>query len=266
MSTGAQAQAVQVVSPAEWARRFKVRKGFARHGARDVDIPRLTLDETKDLMNLTGIHEGVLGPLRRAAVKLDWIIIVRPVKISAMFHCGDFDKLPKPMAIKAKCHPETGMVMFKDQADFDLALTDQRIEPGYAEMYGLHIDPTPTTVPGEPTPLHYLVNKKGQRYYSDMDLYDVLDGTTGRQVILGTGAPDKPFSGINWRRELDILINILRPMGTDYALIDHGPQRQWVKHDDTVQWLESLTVFFPDGLVFILEPREIDGFFALMAL
>ncbi len=31
-------------------------------------------------------------------------------------------------------------------------------------------------------------------------------------------------------------------------------------------WHEPLTVFFPDGLVFILEPREIDGFFALMAL
>ena len=72
--------------------------------------------------------------------------------------------------------------------------------------------------------------------------------STGRQVILGTGAPDKPFSGVNWRRELDILINIMRPLGTDFALIDHGPQRQWVKHDDTVTWHEPLSVFCPDGL------------------
>lgn len=263
MSTGAQALAV---SPAEWARRFNAKKGFERHGARGVDIPPLTLDETRHFMGVTGIHEGVLGPLRRAAVKLDWIIMVRPVKISAMFHCGDFDKLPKPMAIKAECHPLTGMVMFNDQADFDLALTDRRIQPGYAQINGLHIDPEPTSVPGQPAPLHYLVNEKGQRYFSDLDLYDVLDGVTGRQVILGTGAPDKPFSGVNWRRELDILINIMRPLGTDFALIDHGPQRQWVKHDDTVVWHEPLSVFCPDGLVFVLPPSEIDRFIALMAL
>ena len=62
------------------------------------------------------------------------------------------------------------------------------------------------------------------------------------------------------------MINILRHMGTDYALIDHGPQRQWVKHNHDTFWIEPLTVFFPDGLVFVLEPMEIEGFFYLMEL
>lgn len=248
------------ISPMEWARRFGARKGFPRHGAHEVDVTRLTLSETSAWMNKTGIHEGVLGPLRRAAIKLNWIIIVRPVKVSAMFHCADFDKLPKPMGIKAKCHPATGMVMFKDEADFQRAIVHGKINYGYAKVHGLRLDSTPVSVPGEPTPLRFLVNKKGQRYYSDMDLYDVLDGSTGRQVILGTGAENKPYSGVNWRRELDILINIMRPLGTDFALIDHGPQRQWVKHDHRTPWHEPLSVFSPEGFVFVLQPGEIKGF------
>ncbi|MGJ8639208.1 MAG: hypothetical protein ACSHYA_07415 [Opitutaceae bacterium] len=216
-------------------------------------------------MSETGIHEGVLGPLRRAATKLNWIIIVRPIKASAMFHCGDFDKLPKPMGIKAKCHPKTGMVMLKNEADFKAALTDKRIDPNYSHVHGLHLDPTPVTIAGTPQPLHYLVNKKGQRYYSDMDLYDVLSGTTGKQVILGTGNPDTPHSGINWRRELDILVNIMRPLGTDFALIDHGPQRQWVRHDHGTPWHEPLSVFCPDGEVFVLQPGKIEEFIRSLA-
>ena len=156
-----------IVSATEWIRRFRARTGFARHGSRQVDVPSLSLDQTSALMRGTGIHEGVLGPLRRAASKLNWIIMVRPVKVSAMFHCADFNKLPKPMAIKAKCHPATGMVMLENEADCKRALGDGRIEPGYAKMNGLALDPKPIAVPGEVKPLYYLVNNKGQRYYSD---------------------------------------------------------------------------------------------------
>lgn len=248
------------VSPQEWARRFRSRRPFARHGSFDVDVPRLSVTETADLMRRTGIHEGVLGPLRRAATKLDWFIFVRPVKTAAMFHCGDFDKLPKPMGIKAKCHPVTGMVMLEGEADFSRALVDGRIDPGYAKIHGLALDPTPVAVPGAPRPLHWLVNRKGQRYYSDMDLYDVLDAATGRPVILGTGAPETPHSGVNRRRELDILVNVLRPLGTDFALIDHGPQRQWVKHDHATPWHEPITVFCPGGDVHVLAPGTVDAF------
>ena len=251
-----------VVSPQEWARRFSARKGFARYGSPDTAVPRLTLDQTRSMMGATGIHEGVLGPLRRASAKLNWIIMVRPIKPSAMFHCGDFNKLPKPMAIKAKCHTVTGMVMLEGRADLDAALRDGRIDPGYAMRQGLTLDPAAAQVPHSSVPLHYLVNARGQRYYSDMDLFEVLDGDTGRQAILGTGNPAKPHSGVNLRRELDILVNIMRPLGTDFALIDHGPQRQWVKHDHTKQWHEPLSVFCPDGHVFVLQPPNIDGFIA----
>jgi hypothetical protein len=248
------------VSAREWARRFAERRRFARHGSHDVDLPGLSAGETADLMSSTGIHEGVLGPLRRAAHKLNWFVFVRPVKVSAMFHCGDFDKLPKPMGIKAKCHPVTGMVMLEGDEDFRRALSDGRIDPGYASIHGLHLDPTPVAVPGSARPLHYLVNRRGQRYYSDMDLYEVLDADTGRRVVLGTGDPSRPHSGVNRRRELDILINVLRPLGTDFALIDHGPQRQWVKHDHGTPWSEPITVFCPDGSVFVLPPGEVDSF------
>lgn len=250
------------VPPEEWARRFRARGSFDRYGSTGVQLPRLTLDQTRTLMNESGIHEGVLGPLRRASAKLDWIIFVRPVKVSAMFHCGDFDKLPKPMGIKAKCHPVTGMVMLEGPEDLARALTDGRIDPGYARVHGLTLDPTPVSVAGAPRPLHYLLNARGQKYYSDMDLYDVLDGSTGRQVILGTGAAGTPHSGVKNRRELDILINVLRPLGTDFALIDHGPQRQWVKHDHTTPWPEPVTVFCPDGEVFVLGPGKVDSFIA----
>jgi hypothetical protein len=248
------------VSPQEWARRFRTRRSFERHGSHEVDLPRLSLDRVRDLMNRSGIHEGVLGPLRRAATLLDWIIFVRPVKVSAMFHCGDFDKLPKPMGIKAKCNPVTGMVMFEGPDDFERALSDGRIDPGYARVHGLALGESPVPVPGASRPLHYLVNGRGQRYYSDMDLYDVLEGTTGRPVILGTGGT--PHSGVKNRRELDILINILRPLGTDFALIDHGPQRQWVKHDHHNPWPEPIAVFCPGGEVFVLPPGEVDSFIA----
>ena len=250
------------VSPQEWARRFRSRGSFERYGSREVDVSRPSLDQVRDLMNRTGIHEGVLGPLRRAATRLDWIIFVRPVKVSAMFHCADFDKLPKPMGIKAKCSPVTGMVMFESPADFERALSDGRVDPGYARVHGLALDASPVEVPGAARPLHYLVNGRGQRYYSDMDLYDVLDGTTRRQVILGTGATHTPHSGVKNRRELDILINALRPLGVDFALIDHGPQRQWVKHDHSNPWPESITVFCPGGEVFVLPPGEVDSFIA----
>lgn len=246
-----------VVSPQEWARRFSARRGVARAGAYDVtDLPKLELDEIANLSRSSGIHPDVLGPCRRAASKLNWIIMVRPIKTSAMFHVGDFDKLPKPMEVKAKCNAKTGMVMLKDEADFQKALSDGRINPAYAKANGLHLSVEPTMVQGRK--LYYLVNKRGQRFFSDMDLFEVLNGTTGRQIQLGRGL--SPTQGMANRRELDILINIMRRLGTDFALVQHGPERQWVKHDPTQSSSEPVTVFCPDGNVFILPPAQIDEF------
>ena len=129
-------------------------------------------------------------------------------------------------------------------------------EPSYAKANGLGIEPRSTIVQGRP--LHFLVNNKGQRFFSDMDLYEILDGATGRQVTLGSGL--SPTQGIKNRRELDILINIVRRLGTDFALIQHGPERQWVRHDYASSPTESITVFCPDGSVFILPPHQINAF------
>ncbi len=245
------------ISAREWTRRFAARPPLERAGAYEIrGLPRLPLKDIAALSKKSGVHPDVLGPCRRAAAKLNWFIMVRPIKASAMFHVGDFNKLPKPMAIKAKCHPSTGMVMLKNEADFKRALSDGRIDPGYARVNGLHIAPKPTFIQGRP--LHFLFNKKGQRFFSDMDLYEVLNGTTGRQVQLGRGGT--PTQGIKNRRELDILINTMRGLGTDFGLVQHGPDRQWVKHDHSKPNTESVTVFCPDGKVFILSHNEVIPF------
>ena len=46
-----------------------------------------------------------------------------------------------------------------------------------------------------------------------MDLYEVLDGGTGRS---DWGPAPQPRKGLG-TVEVDILINILRPLGTDFA-------------------------------------------------
>jgi hypothetical protein len=243
----------KTVTPAEWAERFARRHGFERYGAYEQqELPRLDVPQIAQLANQSGIHPDVLGPCRRAAARLNWIIMFRPVKPSAMFHVGDFDKLPKPMPIKAKADPQTGLVKLQGEKDFQQSLKDGRIDPSYAEKQGLKL-----TAEG------FLVNNKGQRFFSDMDLYEVLDGDTGRQVRLGSGA--SATQGLSNRRELDILINILRRLGTDFALIQHGPERQWIKHDRSQPNTEPITAFCPDGEILIIPPHAVERFMQTVA-
>ena len=122
--------------------------------------------------------------------RLNWIIMFRPVKPSAMFHVGDFDKLPKPMAIKAKADPQTGLVKLQGEKDFQQSLKDAASMRAMRKSRGLKL-----TAEGS------LVNNKGQRFFSDMDLYEVLDGGNGpvrlgsapqprKGLELSTGYPD----------------------------------------------------------------------------
>lgn len=236
-------------SAAEWAEKFVQKPAFERYGAYGQDVPKLDLGTISSLSLASGIHPDVLGPCRRAAAKLGWILMFRPIKRAAMHHVGEFGKLPKPMAVKAKADFETGLVKLKDEKDFQAALKDGRIDPTYAKTEGLKLDSQ-----------GFLVNRSGQKFFSDMDLYEVLSGRTGRRVTMGSGDPGKPGEGVANRRELDVLINILRPLGTDFALIQHGPERQWVKHDHAKPNLEPVTAFCPDGAVLILPAHEVDAF------
>jgi hypothetical protein len=243
------------ITPAEWADKFARRRGFDRYGAYEQkELQQLDVQGIGALANKSGIHPDVLGPCRRAAARLNWIIMFRPIKRSAMFHVGEFDKLPKPMAVKVKADPQTGLVRLQGEKDFQQVLKneDEGIDPVYAEKNGLKLDAQ-----------GFLVNNKGQRFFSDMDLYEVLDGDTGRQVRLGSGA--SAMQGLKNRRELDILINILRPLGTDFALVQHGPQRQWVEHDPSQPNKEPITAFCPDGEILIIEPHEVGHFIQTVA-
>ena len=243
-----QIKGVTMVLPHESLQnRSKSREAYEKYGAYGQPIPRLSAHEIGGLASASGIHPDVLGPCRRAAHQLNWYIMFRPIKQSAMFHVGDFDKLPKPMEVKAKADYDTGMVKLKDEADFQLALKDGRIDPAYAETNGLKLDPQ-----------LFLVNSRGQRFFSDMDLYEVIHGETRRPVRLGAGVT--ATQGLGNRRELDLLINILRPLGVCYALIQHGPERQWVKHDHSKPNLEPITAFCPNGDVRIIAARDVDSF------
>lgn len=226
--------------PSQWLWRLRKRSAqppYQRYGAYGVELPRLSLPEISALSKAAGIHSDVLGPCRRGAAKLNWYLMFRPIKPSAMFHVGDFDKLPKPEEIKTKVDAKSGMIRYGSEREFTADQANGNIDRHYAERHGLKLDSQ-----------GFLINNKGQRFFSDMDLYDVLDGSTGRQVRLGSGGSKQ--QGIKNRRALDTLINIMRPLGTAFALIQHGPDRQWVEHEPRN---EPITVFCPDGNVFVLK-------------
>jgi hypothetical protein len=236
--------------PTDWFWHFSRRdehQWTRRYGAYDIELPRLAVNEIATLSLASGIHPDVLGPCRRAAAKLNWYLLFRPIKTAAAFHVGDFDKLPKPVEIKTKADAESGMIRFNSAKGLEAAVACGDIDGAYAAKHGLWVDAE-----------GFLRNNKGQRYFSDMDLYDVLDGDTGRQIPFGDGA--SPTGGVKNRRELDILINALRPLGTSFALIQHGPDRQWVRHSERN---EHITAFCPNGNVFVLRgTSEVAAFIA----
>jgi hypothetical protein len=247
-----------MTTPSDWLKRFKDSKGDT-HDANK--LPRLPLKEISSLATESGVHPDVLGPCRRAAAKLNWLIMVRPIKVAAMCLVGEYSKLPKPMAIKAKCNKVTGMVMFKDQAALDASINCNDIQRSYATVNGLRLAEKPKEI--QLKNLYYLVNNKGQCFFSDMDLYEVLDSRTGEQITLGSGNVKLPNEGAGERAELDTLINILRDRGTDFNLIQHGPQRQWEKHEVGTPSEEAITTFCPDGEVFIIQGGLAEPFISL---
>jgi hypothetical protein len=209
-------------------------------------VPPMSLGQLSDYARRSGIHPDHLGPCRRAAAQLKWVILFRTIKQSAMDHAGDFDKLPKPMEIKVKCDPDTGMVMFKTRAEMELAIARGDIDSHYAKREGLTVDK-----------FHFLVNKKGLRFYSDMDLFDVYDAETGEQIDLGDGRNENADHA-QQRMRLDRLINVCHSLGAANVQIQHGAERQWYKHNPRD---EQVTAFTPNGNIYVLSDlQEIEDF------
>jgi hypothetical protein len=246
-----------MTTPSDWLKRFRDSKGDT-HAAKK--LPRLPLKEISGLATQSGVHPDVLGPCRRAAASLKWLVMVRPIKVAAMCLVGEYNKLPKPMAIKAKCNKITGMVMFENEAALEAFINCNDIQRSYATVNGLRLAEKPKEL--RLKNLYYLVNDKGQCFFSDMDLYEVLDSRTGDQITLGSGNVKLPNEGAGGRAELDKLINILKDRGTDFNLIQHGPQRQWEKHVIGTPSEEAIATFCPDGEVLIIPGGQVEPFIA----
>jgi hypothetical protein len=243
-----------MTTPSDWLKQFKNSKADSRAPRK---VPQLVISQISGLATQSGIHPDVLGPVRRAAAKLNWLIMVRPIKAAAMCLVGEYNKLPKPIAIKAKCHPVTGMVMFEDATALEASINCNDIQRNYATVNGLKLSEGIKEI--NLKKLRFLENDRGQRFFSDMDLYEVIDAGTGEPVTLGSGNVNLPNEGAAARGELDSLINVLRDHGADFNLIQHGPQRQWEKHQIGTSSQEDIATFCPDGEVlmitsFLVEP------------
>lgn len=247
----------------EWKSRYK-------WGASDLStLAAMKTTSFAMIATTTGIHPDVIGPCRRTAKKLAWILMFREIKREAMQYVGQVNMLPKPEGMKRKTLPKVGVVAYsgsrdekEDEFKADLAKTpdDYWIDPAFAASAGLKIDFDGTAASKAgvrlPEGTSMLVDAQGRGFFSDMDLFQVLDGNTGALVELGDGA--RSTAGHAERRTtLDAGINILRAVGVElcgikdqdmekHALIQHGAARQWSENRPTDEVVAAVT---PDGAV-----------------
>jgi hypothetical protein len=215
---------------------------------------RLAPLRVKHVARATGLAPRLVDRFHHAAFACNWHILVRPIKPAAWHHVGRGDALPKPPEIKSKTDARTGLVRM-DRERLASAITWGEIDESYAKLVGLTVDSH-----------GFLVNRRGQRYYSDVDLYDVIDGATGRQVNLGRGT--NPLEGHEARTALDALVNELHGSGAPFRVIQHGAHRQWVKGGDSpLHGLDARVVAFrPHGVVTYLDDEHaLASFLAALA-
>lgn len=218
-------------------------------------VLELTLPAIAALARHTGIHPDVLGPCRRTAAKLGLVIMFRAIKPAAMEYVGQYNMLPKPPGLKVKCHDQLGVVAYSGpdkEAKFQNDVMRGLITTTFKDQQGLHLDldGTAATQLGIRPPLDValLVDRQGRAFFSDMDLFQVLDADHGAPVDLGSGTADDRAGPE--RAQLDAHLNILTALGIEFALIQHGAERQWVKHTPKD---ERVVAFGPDGAVWTFE-------------
>jgi hypothetical protein len=226
------------------------------YGAYDTAVVlELSLPAIAALSRYSGIHPDVLGPCRRTAAKLGLVIMFRAIKPAAMEYVGQDNMLPKPPAVKVKCHEQLGLVAYTGpdkEAKFQNDLMSGQITVAFKDQQGLHLDLDGTAAAqlGIRTPpdVALLVDRQGRAFFSDMDLFQVLDAEHGAPVDLGSGTADDRAGPE--RAQLDAHLNILAALGIEFALIQHGADRQWVKHTPKD---ERVVAFGPDGAIWTFE-------------
>jgi hypothetical protein len=190
----------------------------------------LSLGAIAEISRYTGIHPDVLGPCRRTAAKLGLVIMFRAIKPAAMEYVGQYNMLPKPPELKVKCHEQLGVIAYSGpdkEAKFQNDVMKGLIGVAFRDAQGLHLDldGTAATQLGIRPPLDValLVDRQGRAFFSDMDLFQVLDADHGAPVDLGSGTADDRAGPE--RAQLDAHLNILTALGIEFALIQHGAER-----------------------------------------
>jgi hypothetical protein len=214
---------------------------------------RLTKDQYRGWCLQSGIHADTLGAVYRAAAELGWVLMFRGLRDMAKEHAGEYSVLPKPMEIKIKCDQESGLVCCTE-AELADAIDHGKVVRTYAETQKLKVARTAVRCKdGQTREKNLLVNAQGQGFYSDMDLFAVLDLWNGERIMMGTGeAKDEAIGSAN-RTKLDQLINILTPLGAQYDLIQHGSEYDWPGHKPAD---ETIAAFVPFGPMLVINSEK----------
>lgn len=216
--------------------------------------PRLTMTQYVDWANASGIHPDTVGPVCRAANDLGWVLMFRSLREMAKEHAGSHDTLPKPMEIKVKCDDESGLVCCTE-AELEAAKKPGgKIDPHFAETQGLKVVKRSVLCKGGVSrEKNVLVNSKGQGYYSDMDLFAVVDVMNGDRIMMGSGRQEHEGVAQVYRAKLDSLINVLKERGTEYNLIQHGADYDWADRGDVKMKDEDIAIFIPFAPMMIVK-------------
>ncbi len=252
----------------EWKSRYK-------WGVRDRStLFTLPVSSYITIMEKTGIHEGVLGPCRQVAKTMALILMFRHIKPAAMEYVGQVNMLPKPSSIKRKTFGQYGVIAYESSAENAAEIKEKEfaddiargaagfgIDRHYAEAHGLRIDHDGSAAGKAGIRLtdgaSLLVDKQGRGFFSDMDLFQVLDAVAGNPVEFGDGVNDTSTQTerrTKLDRSINVMINVgvnlVRPDEVDrYGLVQHGAERQYADHKARDETVAAIT---PDGAVWTL--------------
>lgn len=222
--------------------------------------PSLTKEQYVKWGMESGIHLDTIGPVCRAADDLGWVLMFRGLREMAKEHAGSFDTLPKPMEIKIKCDDDSGLVCC-NEAQLKAAIDKGDVVRTYAESQKLKvIKKAVYCKDGQMKEKEVLVNERNQGFYSDMDLFAVIDIKNGDRIMMGSGREEHEPVAQVYRAQLDKLINELTGLGPEFNLIQHGADYDWADRKGGMKD-EPIAIFIPFGAMLIIKTiREAEEF------